>query len=117
MNEKFRMKLVIDEVTTPALYARLSAAGSARQRATILRLLAESALRGAAMPELQPMAMPGFSGEPAASLPSSTPPPTGSSIEVSQPVSQRTEHPGNEGVSGAAHDVEGIADQFAAFLG
>ncbi|MGF6782061.1 hypothetical protein [Paraburkholderia sp. GAS334] len=45
MSEKFDMKLVIDAVTTPLLHARLTAAGSARERAALLRSLAESALR------------------------------------------------------------------------
>jgi hypothetical protein len=47
MSVKFDMKLVIDPVTTPLLHAQLSAAGSARERAALLRALAESALRSA----------------------------------------------------------------------
>ena len=52
MSEKFDMKVVIDEVTTPLLHARLSSARSYRERAALLRSLAESALRGtpAALP-------------------------------------------------------------------
>ena len=46
MNEKFDMKLVIDAVTTPLLHARLSQANSYRERAAILRSLAEANLRG-----------------------------------------------------------------------
>ncbi|CAG4914110.1 hypothetical protein [Paraburkholderia gardini] len=45
MSDKFDMKLVIDSVTTPLLHARLTAAGSARERAALLRSLAESTLR------------------------------------------------------------------------
>lgn len=46
MSEKFDMKLVIDPVTTPLLHARLAKAASPRERAALLRSLAESALRG-----------------------------------------------------------------------
>ncbi|MGF6547145.1 hypothetical protein [Paraburkholderia youngii] len=44
MSEKFDMKLVIDAVTTPLLHARLNQASSYRERAALLRSLAESAL-------------------------------------------------------------------------
>ncbi|MGF6812755.1 hypothetical protein OKW30_007972 [Paraburkholderia sp. Clong3] len=118
MNEKFRMKLVIDEVTTPALYARLSAASSARQRATILRLLAESALQGAGVSDSRPVAMPEASDTPGSRLPSaSTPAPTESLSDVKQPVGYRAEQPVNGATAEESHDVEDIADQFAAFLG
>ncbi|TDN59070.1 hypothetical protein [Paraburkholderia sp. BL10I2N1] len=43
------MKLVIDELTNPLLYARLSAESSPRERAALFRLIAESALRGEAV--------------------------------------------------------------------
>lgn len=46
MSDKFDMKLVIDAVTTPLLHARLSQASSYRERAALLRFLAEAALRG-----------------------------------------------------------------------
>ncbi|SIT48764.1 conserved hypothetical protein [Paraburkholderia ribeironis] len=46
MSEKFDMKVVIDSVTTPLLHARLSEAKSYRERAAVLRQLAEAALRG-----------------------------------------------------------------------
>jgi hypothetical protein len=45
MSEKFDMKLVINEMTTPLLHTRLRAARSAQERAVLLRSLAESALR------------------------------------------------------------------------
>ncbi|MEX3815833.1 hypothetical protein AB3X96_37300 [Paraburkholderia sp. BR13439] len=45
MSEKFDMKLVIDAVTTPLLHARLRQASSYRERAALLRSLAEAALR------------------------------------------------------------------------
>jgi hypothetical protein len=119
MNEKFRMKLVIDEVTTPALYARLSAASSARQRATILRLLAESALQGAGagVSDSRPVAMPEASDTPPSRLPSSTPAPIESLSDVTQPVGYRAEQPVNGPTAEESHDVQDIADQFAAFLG
>ncbi|MGU7775644.1 hypothetical protein ACV229_36515 [Burkholderia sp. MR1-5-21] len=46
MSEKFAMKLVIDDVTSPLLFARLSAISSPRDRAALLRSLAEAACRG-----------------------------------------------------------------------
>ena len=46
MSGKFAMKLVIDAVTSPLLYARLSAIVSPRERAAFLRSLAEAACRG-----------------------------------------------------------------------
>ncbi|NUX57945.1 hypothetical protein [Paraburkholderia youngii] len=116
MNEKFRMKLVIDEVTTPALHARLSAAGSARQRATILRLLAESALQGAGTPDSRPVAMSEASDTLASRLHSAS---SLAAIESSSEDRQsvgRTEQPVNEAAAKEAHNVEDIADQFAAFL-
>ncbi|MCC8397271.1 hypothetical protein LJ656_32370 [Paraburkholderia sp. MMS20-SJTR3] len=47
MSDKLQMKVVIDEVTTPLLYARLSAARSPRERAALLRSIAEAGLRDA----------------------------------------------------------------------
>jgi hypothetical protein len=46
MSNKFDMKVVIDPVTTPLLHARLGLAASYRERAALLRSLAEAALRG-----------------------------------------------------------------------
>jgi hypothetical protein len=46
MSDKFDMKVVIDPVTTPLLHARLGQAASYRERAALLRSLAEAALRG-----------------------------------------------------------------------
>jgi hypothetical protein len=46
MSNKFDMKVVIDPVTTPLLHARLFQAASYRERAALLRSLAETALRG-----------------------------------------------------------------------
>jgi hypothetical protein len=43
--DKFPMKLVIDAVTTPLLHAKLSEARSPRERAALLRSIAEAALR------------------------------------------------------------------------
>lgn len=117
MSDKFDMKLVIDEVTTPLLHARLSAATSYRERAALLRSLAESALRVDSVPV---SLMPSFvrapparteehsarSGEKAAV--------TGAHIE---PGTIRPDmRPDNGEETGGSHDVEMIADQFAAFL-
>src|ERR1700754_137622 len=46
MSDKFDMKLVIEAVNTPLLHARLSQSTSYRERAALLRSLAEAALRG-----------------------------------------------------------------------
>ena len=53
MSDKFDMKLVIDAVTTPLLHARLSQANSYRERAALLRSLAEAALRGSSVASRQ----------------------------------------------------------------
>ena len=118
MSEKFDMKLVIDVVTTPLLHARLSAARSARERAALLRSLAESALRSESNdvvfhPGNASVRVPGIVG--------------------SQPHHDATDHPMTTAyrVAGAdgenrqqsvsnedrsdSHDTEMLADQFAAF--
>lgn len=118
MSEKFKMKLVIDEVTTPLLYARLSAVDSARKRATILRQLAESALQGAGTTDSHTMSTFDLPHEPVQHA--SSHPLTGpleSPAGVRELVSPAGEHPTNEAAAGATHDVDLIADQFAAFLG
>ncbi|HDR9060608.1 TPA: hypothetical protein QDB03_002215 [Burkholderia vietnamiensis] len=48
MSEKFAMKVVIDDVTCPLLHARLSLITAPRERAALLRAIAEAALRGEA---------------------------------------------------------------------
>ena len=102
--DKFPMKLVIDAVTTPLLHARLSQARTPRQRAALLRSIAESALR---FPQGSPTqaehVRAGSGGVP--------------------PEAQSFEGNGNEarlqtgGSGNATHfDPSEIADQFAAFL-
>jgi hypothetical protein len=117
MSEKFKMKLVIDEVTTPLLYARLSAVDSRRKRATILRLLAESALHGGGPPNSPAISTPASHQAPlrhAALHPMSDPIESSAGVrELASPAGG----PDNEAEGGPAHDVELIADQFAAFLG
>jgi hypothetical protein len=113
MSEKFDMKLVIDPVTTPLLHARLTAAGTARERAALLRSLAEAALRGtgqsvtypasAAPEQFTSVASPtGIYAEPARSVQGARPAVV---IEAA-----------NDEEIGKSHDVELIADEFAAFL-
>jgi hypothetical protein len=119
MSKKFKMKLVIDEVTTPLLYARLSAVDSARKRATILRLLAESALHGAGAPDTHMMSTHELSHEPRLHAGSH---PLSDLIAAPTAVRERNgvagEQPANEAVAdGVAHDVDLIADEFAAFFG
>jgi hypothetical protein len=114
MSEKFPMKLVIDEVTTPFLYARLCAAGSPRERAALLRSIAESGLRGAANGESSPPAR-GSAGVHFASerQPESHPDPVGERQLT-------TEAPPFKLVSnddlGQGHDTYLLTDEFASFF-
>ncbi|RKT98961.1 hypothetical protein C7H84_34150 [Burkholderia sp. Nafp2/4-1b] len=114
MSAKFPMKLVIDDVTCPFLFARLSAVESPRARAALLRTLAEAACRGTVV---EPRAA---RGDDALDRPA----PVGSD--------KVTEHGRNTGPAGAVdvaahvrgpdplptdngHDTSAIADQFSAF--
>jgi hypothetical protein len=108
MNEKFDMKLVIDAVTTPLLHERLCAARSYRERAAILRSLAESALRvlSAASPSTAGTGHPGGSAQ--------IPRTTGISIES---VASSLDREPLSGTTGDGHDVVALADEFATFLG
>ncbi|REE07163.1 hypothetical protein B0G71_7644 [Paraburkholderia sp. BL27I4N3] len=121
MNGKFDMKLVIDAVTTPLLHARLSEASSYRERAAILRSLAEAALResaasmGKSTYRVAPSAaVPSWDGTPAEpqrqrdTRPSVA---TGTALS-SEPVPPFVP---NESGEAQAYDVQGIGEAFGAF--
>jgi hypothetical protein len=92
MSDKFDMKVVIDTVTTPLLHSKLSSARSYRERAAILRSLAESALRG----------------DPGATR-------TAVDAATSLPTQPPSLVPGTREPGG--HDIVALVDQFAEFLG
>lgn len=122
MNDKFDMKLVIDPVTTPLLHARLAAAASPRERAALLRSLAEAALRATHAPASQGHLPSTRAVDPLPASVRETPSPA-----VDQPaktlrvpvtplgpiVELRST---NETNGSEAHDVAQIADEFGAFL-
>ncbi|MEX3969867.1 hypothetical protein [Paraburkholderia caribensis] len=119
MSDKFDMKLVIDAVSTPLLYEKLSQAGSARVRAALLRSLAEAALRGDGN---------GARSESATAFLASLPTPTSvaheltSKPEASPPLEREpaaTEAGAasiNEEDAGQAFDVDQIGEAFGAFV-
>jgi len=121
MNGKFDMKLVIDAVTTPLLHARLSQASSYRERAAVLRSLAEATLRESAAPmgnttypATSSVAMSSRHGFPAE-------PPrqrdTRPSVETGTALSSETMPPlvPDESDEAQAYDVQGIGEAFGAF--
>jgi hypothetical protein len=114
MSEKFDMKVVIDEVTTPLLHARLSAARSYRERAALLRSLAESALRGT------PAALPAYPEPAVASHPETAAQHfTGATETRIEPVTApltSMQSPEPFAGSNEGHDVAALVDQFASFL-
>lgn len=121
MSGKFDMKLVIDAVTTPLLHARLSQASSYRERAALLRSLAEAALRESAAS----MGKSTYPAAPSAAVGS----PDGTPAE---PQHQRYTRPSaetdtalssesgplfvpDERGEAQAYDVQGIGEAFGAF--
>jgi hypothetical protein len=110
MSDKFDMKLVIDAVTTPLLHARLCAASSPRQRAALLRTLAEAALRGT---PVQPMERPAYASLQAPEVPATVALPSRHGVELDAPSVIDTS---NEGAVEHAHDASRLADEFAAYL-
>lgn len=120
MSEKFDMKLVIDPVTTPLLHARLSAAGSARERAALLRSLAESALR---LTDNYRNADPRMTRAPYVDTSWRLDNPSAEGRHISRPplravsknpvVPERITSSNDDGI--VAHDSDDIGDQFAAF--
>jgi hypothetical protein len=115
MSEKFDMKVVIDSVTTPLLHERLSAARSYRERAAILRSLAESALRGVPTASGLPAASPGVTGN---AHPEAAARFTGATEEGMEPVAPLLMRAPEQLADSAddGHDVAALADQFASFL-
>ncbi|RKT10631.1 hypothetical protein B0G69_8064 [Paraburkholderia sp. RAU2J] len=120
MNGKFDMKLVIDAVTTPLLHARLTQASSFRERAALLRSLAEAALRAEVSTTLRGEILSASR----VAAPDLVPVPDGERLQ--RPV----ERPPTEGrggadqlvqtvtgdSSGTGHDSEQLADAFQAFF-
>jgi hypothetical protein len=121
MSDKFDMKLVIDAVTTPLLHARLSQANSYRQRAALLRSLAEAALRGspgACGPEQQmtarDVAAPPRESTVGQPTPGNLPAPT-ISVELAPAEECELRHANGAKLS-PSHDVDQIADAFGGFF-
>ncbi|BCF95152.1 hypothetical protein [Paraburkholderia largidicola] len=122
MNDKFDMKLVIDAVTTPLLYEKLSQAGSARVRAALLRSLAEAALRGAAVVATAQQADAGTiypaarDNRLAASPTSRSQPETPTRID--EPEAPRINNIAlvNESDERSAHDVDQLVDAFGSYF-
>lgn len=121
MSEKFDMKLVIDAVTTPLLHARLSQASSYRERAALLRSLAESALRGQGSTGMDAPAS--FAG---GTMLSSGSQPTAAQLrrpeEAPRVVPEATASveripvDSNDGDPARSYDVNEIADAFGSFI-
>jgi hypothetical protein len=126
MSDKFDMKLVIDAVTTPLLHARLCQANSYRQRAALLRSLAEAALRGspgACGPEQQmtarDLAAPPRESTVCQPTPGDSHAPT-ISVELAPTEVASAEAGGlryaNDVDLSPSHDVDQIADAFGGFF-
>ena len=117
---KFDMKVVIDPVTTPLLHARLGQASSYRERAALLRSLAEAALRGDGK-ATRSETVTAFSG----SLPTSAPmthvparQPEGTLPVERETAALKDGAPAsnsNEGDADQAFDVNQIGEAFGAF--
>jgi hypothetical protein len=121
MNGKFDMKLVIDAVTTPLLHARLSEASSFRERAALLRSLAEAAMRESVAsmgkstyPVATSAAMSSRDGIPAEPQRQRD---TRPSVETGTALSSESTPPSVPDESSEAHayDVQGIGEAFGAF--
>ena len=122
MSDKFDMKLVIDAVTTPLLHGRLSQARSFRERAAMLRSLAESALRAeSTLVRIEPasVSMALASSHTAGSIEAThagrvaMPAQTGNERMVAGEHQPRSL---SEGGSTEAHDVAQIADEFGSYF-
>ncbi|WP_143026498.1 hypothetical protein [Paraburkholderia fungorum] len=116
------MKLVIDAVTTPLLHERLGRAASYRERAALLRSLAEAALRG---DQAKPIAI--SSVEAHAAPPEEMLTPHNTTFANSQrsnanaeflvaPTGYTVALNANEAQACEGHDVEQIADAFGSFF-
>lgn len=104
------MKLVIDAVTTPLLHAKLSEARTPRERAALLRSIAESALR---FHHAEPFT-PAPQNAGVATVVTGTKSDTALPLHLTASDEMRT-NPTNEG-DAARYDSAGIADQFSAFF-
>ncbi|TCG00966.1 hypothetical protein BZM26_09350 [Paraburkholderia strydomiana] len=114
MSDKLQMKVVIDEVTTPLLYARLSAASSPRERAALLRSIAEAGLRNAVNAESSRAARVS-AGAPVVGGPQSESHP----VALGERQSRTEESPLNVASTDSfdhAHDTGALADEFASFF-
>jgi hypothetical protein len=124
MSQKFDMKLVIDEVTTPLLHTRLSQANSYRERAALLRSLAESALRGDhALASVYPAATAAARlGDRAATSPQGlssiqdSRPSDVTAVHQNAPIDYSGHQEANEERVFEGHDVDQIADAFGSFF-
>lgn len=123
MSEKFDMKVVIDPVTTPLLHARLAEANSYRERAAVLRHLAEEALRGvpaqtaSSIVETAAAASTAAMSSPYAPLPltsSRNPPPAEPAVSM-LPVAADAGS-GNEEGGLDGHNVDALADAFGGYF-
>ncbi|PRE01317.1 hypothetical protein C6P91_24130 [Burkholderia multivorans] len=108
------MKVVIDDVTCPLLFARLSAVESPRARAALLRTLAEAACRGTvveppAAREADALDHPAAVGSDNVTQHGRNTGPTGA-VDVAARVRGSEPLPTDNG-----HDTSAIADQFSAF--
>ena len=122
MIEKFDMKLVIDAVTTPLLHERLGKAASYRERAALLRSLAEAALRGdhatpiakaavdAHAAPTDEMLMPHI-----AAIPNSQRSDADAEVQTA-PIGYTVALNANDAQACEGHDVEQIADAFGSFF-
>ncbi|CAE6849648.1 hypothetical protein R75461_07410 [Paraburkholderia nemoris] len=127
MSEKFDMKVVIDPVTTPLLHARLAQAKSYRERAAVLRHLAEAALRGVPAQTASSIVETAATASTAASTPAMSSPYTTLPLTASRnrppaepavsmlPVAAGAE-PSNEQGSLDGHNVEALADAFGGYF-
>lgn len=123
MSGKFDMKVVIDPVTTPLLHARLAESTSYRERAAVLRHLAETALRGAPVQTTTGAvdtaatayrAAMSSTYAPSPSTTSRNPPPTEPTVSL-LPVAADAE-PGTEDGSLDGHNVDALADAFGGYF-
>ncbi|MDQ7980352.1 hypothetical protein QYH69_24240 [Paraburkholderia sp. SARCC-3016] len=110
--DKFPMKLVIDPVTTPLLHAKLAEARTPRERASLLRSIAEAALR-LQFPE--PSTHAQQAKNMAATPPASDAGPGTFLLQHAVAPADAHTNLSNEG-AGGTFDSAGIADQLSSFF-
>jgi len=106
------MKLVIDPVTTPLLHAKLGEARTPRERASLLRSIAEAALR---LQIAEPLTHALHAQSVAATLPATDASPCEVLPEQLAAPADAHANVYNEG-AGGTFDSAGIADQLSAFF-